>query len=78
MVKAILVRFVQSTDRKPARVVASEPDGKRVTITYAGPESYREAARRLIEKMDWQGEWHEGGLKGNTRVFVCVDERSKL
>lgn len=46
--KAITTKFIGPTNRRPARVVATDGD-HRVTMTYDGPASVRAAAVKLCE-----------------------------
>jgi len=76
--KAIKTRYIGATDRRPARIIASDSDGNRITVkTDSGSThdphdpNHRYAAIALCHKMGWPDAETliEGGIKGG-RVFV--------
>ena len=72
--KAIMTKYLGPTDRRGARIKASDLDRNSVTVSYdhASHDPHRDAAVALIRKMGWHGTWAEGGTqKGD--VFVCID-----
>lgn len=76
--KAITTKFLGPTSTKPARIVASDMDGNRVTVSYdstngSGMDAFESAASDLCAKMGWQknGELMGGRIEGGY-VFVFV------
>lgn len=73
--KAIVTKYLCGTERKGARIVASDSDGNRITIGYphelSGEAVYRLAADALCNKMGWKGPKIGGAVKGGY-VFVFV------
>ena len=72
--KAITTRYISATSTRPARIVAHDLDGNKVTIpfdhdreTHEGP--YRKAAEALCEKMSW-GYQLIGGATKEGYAFV--------
>ena len=59
--KAITTRYIGATERRPARILASDQDGNRVTVPTDGdsPFPYTDwhhaAAVALCHKMQWPG-----------------------
>lgn len=78
--KAIVTRYVGPTNTKGSRIIASDEDGNKITISYpyelSGEAVHRKAAEALREKMGWTGELVSGSLK-NGYVFVFVDKGDK-
>ena len=74
--KAILTRYKGPTDFKGSRIIASDEDGNRITISYphelTGEAVHRKAADALCEKMGWTGKLVGGSLK-NGYVFVFAE-----
>ena len=74
--KAIKTRYCGPTDRKGARIIASEGDGKRITIGYPheldSKEAHRKAAETLAGKLDWCGPLVGGWLGKGTYVWVFL------
>ena len=86
--KAIETRYLGATNHRPARIVAEDADGNRVSIS---PESigaswdgnglrrpeevHRAAAEALCKKMNWTGALAGGSTKRGY-VFVFVDRWS--
>jgi len=76
--KAITTRYVGATDRRPARIIASDLDGNRVTVPADGDFPYdghngahRAAAVALCQRMDWPGgESLIGGAVKHGMVWV--------
>lgn len=58
--KGIRTRFYGPTDHKGARLVASDSDGNRATISYPHElnteDAHRSAAQALQAKMGWSGD----------------------
>ncbi len=71
--KAIVTKYHGPTNTKGSRISASDQDGNRVTISYdhASSHPHRDAARALLQKMNWDGVWHEGSLAHGGYVYVC-------
>lgn len=57
--KAITTKFAGPTDTKGARIIASDMDGNRITISYpyelSGEACYKAAADALCIKKGWTG-----------------------
>ncbi len=76
--KAITTKFLGPTNTRPARIVASDLDGNRVTISYGqagdgGMGEFRAAADALCAKMSWPGELVGGAVKdGYVFVFMST------
>lgn len=73
--QAITVKFRPATITKGSRLTAACAAGK-VTVARnwacSVSEEYALAARALIEKLGWDGEWVGGSTAANTYVFVQV------
>ena len=71
--KAIRTHYLGATNYRPSRIVASDEDGHRITISYQSElgtsDAHRRGADALCAKMGWQGEMIEGSM-GNGFVFV--------
>lgn len=74
--KAIETRYFGPTDRRGARIKATDGDGNNVTISYpyelSGEAVHRQAAEALRDKMQWKGELVGGSTKRGY-CFVFVD-----
>lgn len=72
--KAIQTKYLSPTNRRGARIVASDLDGNRCTISYphefSGERTHWEAAHALCRKMGWTGKLHGGTLGAGSYVFV--------
>lgn len=73
--KAILTIYHGPTDFRGSRIIASEPDGKRLIMSYDhslnSEECHRKAAYMLRDRLGWKGELVTGGLKrGYCHVFI--------
>jgi hypothetical protein len=73
--KAIRTKYHGPTTTKGAKIVASDDDGNRVSISYSyglsGEAAHRKAADALCTKMHWKGEIIGGSLRDGY-VFVFV------
>jgi hypothetical protein len=71
--KAIRTKYKGPTDTRGSRIIASDEDGHKVTISYpyelSSEDCHRKAADALCAKMGWTGELIGGSLK-NGYVFV--------
>jgi len=74
--KAIKTKYKGPTDTRGSRIIASDEDGNRVTISYpyelSGEAVHRKAAEALCAKMGWKGHLVGGSLK-NGYVFVFAE-----
>lgn len=75
--KAIETKFYGATNTRGARIVASDSDGNRATISYpyelSGEAVHRAAADQLCGKMGWTGALAGGATKrGYVFVFVTT------
>lgn len=74
--KAISTRYKGPTDTKGARIIATDSDNNRVTISYpyelSGEDVHRKAAEALCAKMGWTGKLIGGGTKQGY-VFVFAE-----
>lgn len=74
--KAIRTKYLGPTDRRGARIVASDEDGNRCIIGYphelSGEAVHRKAADALCAKMGWTGNLTGGALR-NGYVFVFTE-----
>ena len=75
--KAIKTKYKGPTDTRGSRIIASDEDGNRITISYpyelSGEAVHRKAADALCVKMGWTGPLVGGSLK-NGYVFVFGKE----
>ena len=71
--KAIKTTYKGPTDYKGSRIIATDEDGNKATISYphelSGMDCHAKAAVELCNKMGWTGTLHGGGLK-DCYVFV--------
>lgn len=62
--KAITTRYCGPTNCRGARIIASEPDGKRMSVPYphelSGAEVHRHAADALMARLGWTGPYVSG------------------
>jgi hypothetical protein len=74
--KAISTKYIGPGNVKGARIIASDSDGNRVTISYphelSGEAVHRKAAEALCTKMGWTGSLAAGSVKAGY-VFVFLD-----
>jgi hypothetical protein len=73
--KAIRTKYKGPTNTRGSRIIASDEDGNKVTISYpyelSGEAVHRKAAEALCKKMDWRcAESLAGGSVKNGYVFV--------
>lgn len=65
--KAIETRFAGPTNTKGARIIASDSDGNRLTLSYPyelnSDDAHRKAAEALRDKMKWTGTLIGGSTK---------------
>ncbi len=85
--KAILTKHLGSTTYKPSRVVATDEDGNRATVSWLSEldanGNHRAAARALCQRMNWHGEMIETDRLQNGatigRLFVwAADKRVRF
>ena len=73
--KAIRTKYKGPTDYKGSRIIASDEDGNRITISYDdaldSEDAHRKGAEALCAKMGWAGEMACGSL-GDSYVFVFL------
>lgn len=74
--KAIETKYIGPTNYRGARIIATDNDKNRVTISYphelSGEDVHRKAAEALRDKMGWTGRL-VGGSTRNGYCFVFVD-----
>lgn len=74
--KAIQTRYVGPGNVRGSRVIASDEDGNRATVSYdsslSSEAAHFVAAKALCDKMGWTGMLVAGGIK-NGYVFVWLD-----
>lgn len=75
--KAITTKYYGPTDRKASRIVASDIDGNKVTMSYdsalTNEGAHERVAQALCNKMNWTGRLIGGGVKdGYVFVFEPV------
>jgi hypothetical protein len=73
--KAITTIYHGSTNTRSSKITASEPDGKRVSISYPHElnqeDAHSLAAMTLCNKMGWTGKLVCGNIKnGYVHVFI--------
>ena len=75
--KAIKTKYKGPTNTRGSRIIASDEDGNKVTISYpyelSGEAVHRKAADALCAKMGWTGNLVSGSLK-NGYVFVFTGQ----
>jgi hypothetical protein len=78
--KAITTRYIGATDRRPARILASDLDQNRITFPVDGDQAFpytdlhRAAAMALCRSMHWAGgETLIGGAIKHGMVWVFPD-----
>lgn len=80
--KAITTQYRPATECKPARVIATEPDGRSAIVradvptevggrTFEAHEAHHAAVAALCAALDWTGELVAGDLNGR-RVWVWL------
>lgn len=71
--KAITVKRLPATNTKPARYRASDGEHNHLMVSEPiGDEcGYTNAARALLNKLGWTGDWYGGDIHDCT-VFVCT------
>jgi hypothetical protein len=77
--KAIRTRYTGCTPTLPARIIASDEDGNRASVTYVGgcgPLSHWPAVQALCERMQWSGRIMPGSLR-NGYVWVWLDHEAE-
>jgi hypothetical protein len=67
--KAILTKYKGPTNTKGSRIIASDEDGNRISISYpyelSGEAVHHKAAKALCDKMGWTGHLIGGvGVRG--------------
>ena len=76
VMQAITTKYICPTDRKGARIKATNAVGKSLTIGYrhdlSSEAAHRAAAEALASRLDWPGRLVQGAIKGGY-VFVFVD-----
>lgn len=80
--KAIITRFVGATNTKPARIIASDLDGNRITVPAEGElqratardAAHETAVRALCARMNWTGDLVWGAVKTGL-VWVWLDTK---
>lgn len=74
--KAIETKYSGPTNTRGARIIASDCDRNRISISYpyelSGEDVHRKAAEALRDKMGWTGKL-AGGATKNGYCFVFVD-----
>lgn len=80
--QAITTRYVAAGYSTPARIIASNPDGKRYVLkaqeagdaALSSVQAHKRAAQALCDKMKWTGRLATGGLANGNYVHVFVEE----
>lgn len=77
MKRVISVKFLPTTNNRPARLKAFDNHGNSIIVSYhnlnsEGEARYLEAAKMLTKKMNWSNKL-VGGWQGNVAVFVFID-----
>lgn len=75
--KAITTKFAGPTDRRGSRIIASDGDGNRLTMSYHhewnGDENHHRAALAPQNKLGWSGKLISGQQKPGVHVHVFTD-----
>lgn len=73
--QAIQTKYIGPTNTRPSRIKAFCEAGS-VTVSYNhslnSSDGHRAAAKALIQKLGWNGEWVEGCICGSGHVYVRV------
>lgn len=79
--KAIVTKYVGPTNTRGARIVASDGDGNKATVSYqyesSAEAAHKAAAVALAKKMGWSTKLCGGGIR-NGYAFVFTDSCGKL
>lgn len=74
MRQAIVTKFLGPTNSRPARIKATAAAGSHTMpwdYSLNADANHQKAARLLVEKLGWDGEWTAGGLPDESGcVFV--------
>lgn len=76
--KAITTKYHGATANRGSRIIASDMDGNRFTLSSeeflatSGAQGHQQAAEGLRNKMGWTGKLIGGGVKGGM-VFVFAE-----
>lgn len=77
--KAITVKYLPQTEKKPARLKAVAAGGHSLTVSYNSEEdngnAFTPLAKALADKLEWHGTWAGGTLPNGDIVYVLVDDR---
>lgn len=83
--KAIRVKYLGPTSRKPSRYIATDDDGNRLmsskhtlspgVLEHGGSSCYEAMAVQFCKNLGWTGLLHQGGLGAGTVVFVFEDKK---
>lgn len=75
--QAITTKFIGPTNCKGARIKATADAGS-ITLSWdyelTADCNHIAAAKALVEKLDWGGQWFMGGVMGADNVFVKVTD----
>lgn len=76
--KAITTRYAGPTNTRGSRIIASEPDGKRLTLSYDSSldseTNHRVAAEALRDKLGWTGSLVGGYIGQGRYAWVFTTE----
>jgi predicted RNA binding protein YcfA (HicA-like mRNA interferase family) len=79
--KAITTTYHGPTYSRGSRIVASEPDGKRITVSYNAAlnsdKNHAAAAIALLERLGWTGTLQGGSTKAGM-VWCFIDHASQI
>lgn len=73
MYQAVITKFFGPGNVRGARIKASAVAGHvwhEYTYELSADGNHQAAARKLIEKYGWGGNWHEGGMPDGNRCYV--------
>lgn len=75
MFQAIVTKFIGPTNSRGSRVKATAAAGS-VTLSWDyslnHEANHDAAAKALADKFGWKGQWHGGGMPGNSgNCYVC-------
>jgi hypothetical protein len=79
--KAISTRYSGPTNTRGSRIIATDGDGNRVSVSYDdalnSERSHAAAVRKLCQKMGWHGKL-TGGHTKNGMAWVWDDDQYRI
>jgi hypothetical protein len=77
MRQAIVTKYLCPTNTRGSRIAATCAAGRIVVqYDYGNEDQHAKAAEALARKLEWFGEWFQGGMKGTGSCFVMREFKS--